>query len=141
MSWKAQSVVVAGLAFLTGCNQYALRYQPHPQVLASPIFADYRVQPQSVDIVVDTNGMRLEQIAVVEPDGRVIHPTSIDYPPFKSDLVQGVDTPINGPEFAQGPTVSHFDKSAIGPAPWKIQVAIQTLPEETISVGEPQSSR
>ncbi len=124
------------LAFLAGCgSQYGYRYQPHPQVLYTPIFADYRDHGDTVDILVDTNGMRLTHIDIATADGKNIEPTKIDFPVFRSDIMRGTQEQVYGPELAQGPTIAHFDKSAVGPGPWNVHLKIRAAPYETIRVG------
>jgi len=134
MRWQA--VALLGIfGIMGGCNEYGYRYEPHPQVMYSPIHADYREQGDKVDILVDTDGLRLENIDVMNADGTRVKPMGIDYPAFSSELMRGTEDEIYGPDLAQGPTVAHFDKSAIGPGPWNVQVNILDVPPETIEVG------
>jgi len=133
MKRKLLSLVVP--VVLLGCSSYGYRYQPHPQVLGSPVFADYREQAQDVDILVDTDGLRLQDVAIARSDGTLVKPSHIDYPQFKPELIQGNQEEIYGPELADSPTVAHFAKDAIGPAPWNVKVKIQDIPPTTILVG------
>jgi hypothetical protein len=129
----------AAMLFLVGCNQYGYRYQPHAQMTLSPIHADYRIEPKSVDILVDTNGMKLNNIAIAKSDGELVQPTSVDTPTFKPQYDTGNEVTMASPaEFAQGPTVAHFDKNAIGPGPWDVHVDINSMSSKTIRVGGPE---
>ena len=136
-------IVKAGMPtavlFLVGCNQYGYRYQPSAQVITGPIYADYRVGPKSVDILVDTNGLKLDNVAIAKPDGEIVKPTSVDYPAFEHEYEPGDSLNNMSPgEFAQGPTVAHFDKTAIGPGPWDVHVDINSMSPKSIRIGEPQ---
>jgi hypothetical protein len=120
----------------SGCgSQYGYRYQPHPQVLYTPLYADYRDYGDTIDILVDTNGMQLTHIDIAGPEGKTVDPTKIDMPQFKSELMRGIQEEIYGPERAQGPTIAHFDKAAIGPRPWRVHVKTRAAPYVTILVG------
>lgn len=136
--WRiVKAGIPTAVLFLVGCNEYGYRYQPHAQMISKPIYADYRVQPKSVDILVDTNGMKLNTVAIAKPDGQIVKPISVDYPVFASQYDPGNEVTMrSSAEFAQGPTVAHFDKTAIGPGPWDVQVDINAMSSYTIRVGE-----
>jgi len=138
MRWT--SLLVLSAVLFAGCNEYGYRYEPRPQILASPIFADYHDRGSSVDILVDTDALQLKQIEIVRADGTVVEPTGIDFPRFKPALLAGTDDAVYGPDMAQGPTVAHFDKAAIGAGPWTVQANIVGVPPVTISVGGPGPS-
>jgi hypothetical protein len=72
-----------------GCSEYGYRYQPHPQEWSNLVFADYRINGDTIDILVDTNGFRLQQISILKADGTFAKPTSIDYPEFEDQVTQG----------------------------------------------------
>jgi hypothetical protein len=85
--------------------------------------------------MIDTDGLRPDHVEIVKSDGSAVAPTGVDYPAFKPELMRGVQEEIYGPELAQGPTVAHFDKSAVGAGPWTVRVDIEAVPEENIRVG------
>ncbi len=62
-------------------------------------------------------------------------PTTISYPKFEDEMVQSGGYMLHGPNLAQGPTVAHFDKASLGPAPWDVHLEIQGINPMTIPVG------
>jgi hypothetical protein len=127
-------MLVIGATAWGGCNQYGYRYQPHPQLEFNPIYADYCEQPEQLDILIDTHGRRLDSIEITKADGTVIAPVSIDYPPFKGERIGG-DSDSYTAEISQGPTVAHFDKSAVGQGPWNVRVQLLGFDPVVIRVG------
>ncbi len=71
-----RKVLIMALAlWCAGCSQYGYRYQPHPQNPLNHVFADYKVEGGTVDILVDTNGLKLLSIFILKPrhDARRSH--------------------------------------------------------------------
>src|SRR5271154_3838816 len=110
-----------------GCSEYGYRYQPHPQDWSNLVFADYRIDGDTIDILVDTNGFMLQKVSILKADGMFAKPTSIDYPQFEDELLQGNGILIHGPKLAQGPTIAHFNKAEIGSPPWEVHLDIQEM--------------
>jgi hypothetical protein len=129
-------VCVIGLLMASCSSEYGYRYGPHPQDWQNAVYADYRMAGDTVDILVDTNGYRLQTISILKSDGTFVKPTGVDLPQFEDELTQGNGVMIHGPSLAQGPTVAHFKKSEIGSMPWDVHVAIQGLNPLTIKVGK-----
>jgi hypothetical protein len=136
MNAKRVIPILAVLAMLAGCNQYGYRYKPlSAQMFDPPYFADYRQQANTVDLLLDTHGRKLQTIQITNRDGSIVKPIGIDYPAFVARPVGGTATPIAGPERADGPTVAHFDKAAIGPQPWTIQAKLEGASPLVFRVG------
>src|SRR5689334_2840075 len=76
---KRALVLVAALLF-GACNTYNLKYKPDPQPSGANLFADFVTLQDSVAVVIDTDGRRLEEIYVKKPDGTIVRPLNISYP-------------------------------------------------------------
>ena len=126
----------AGLGFvlllLAGCSEYGYRYAAHPQQPVNPIFADDRVHGDTLDVLVDTNGGRLDSVSILSHDGIRVDPQKIDYPTFEAERVRGIRDEVYGPTLATGPTIAHFDKAALGPPPWNADIKVQGVPPVTV---------
>jgi len=123
-------------AVLGGCDQYGYRYKPvGDSTFYDPVSADYRETEKTLDVLVDTRGRRLDRIRIARSDGTLVDPTGMDYPPFVSRIIGGTAVPIEGPERADGPTVAHFDKKAIGPKPWAVHAEVRGLPAVLFQMG------
>ncbi|HUO08892.1 MAG TPA: hypothetical protein VM008_11365 [Phycisphaerae bacterium] len=117
------------------CSEYGYRYKPEQHSLR-PIYADYRVQHDNVDIMVDTNGARLQSIFILKRDTLEAKPKSVDYPKFEDEMMQSGGYMIHGPSMADGPTIAHFDRQEIGAPPWEVHVSIEGIGQLTIMVGK-----
>ena len=118
-----------------GCSEYGYRFHPHPQDPLNLVFLDYKIHDDVVDILVDTNGMRLQTIYAVNKATMRVDPKSVTYPPFEDEMMTSGGYLIHGPSLAQGPTIAHFDKASLGPAPWEVHLDVQGLKPSIASVG------
>jgi hypothetical protein len=136
-----KSLVAVALALagaLGGCNEYHYRYEPVQQPALAPMFADYREHEGILDILVDTHGRRLTAARLQTQEGSTVEPTGIDYPVFQRDLIGGMagyKDPRYGADIAQGPTVVHFDLTAAGPGPWRVELDVLGVGRVSIVVG------
>jgi len=138
MRWIIWAVLHAAL--LSGCSAYGYRYQPRAQPLQGMVFADYRAQRNDVAIFVDTGGLRLMHIYITTDSGQTVAAQRIDYPVFAPELLRGTRDELYGPDLAQGPTIAHFDKDAVGSGPWNVRIEIQGVPPVTFRVGGPRNT-
>lgn len=133
-----------GVMFLlVGCGQYKFRYAPTDQPdNFNPIFADYRVKGNTLEILIDTHGIKLITARITLADGSIVTPQGIDYPAFAPVMI-GVGNSVDntrGVDRAQGPTIVRFDKSAVGSAPWKVMVQVAGTKQTYVNVGSTNSS-
>ena len=146
---KTPLALVTALAFLTACtNSYELRYKAKPQPKNHELFADYSHLQDAVNISIDTDGHRLDDIYVRKPDNTVVRPARIDYPGYGSSasfgpgigigpVGVGVGFPV-GPKHAEGLTTATFPANTLGPPPWEVHVAVYGTGKATFpGVGGP----
>ena len=137
-----RQVVLLGLVLgLSACNEYHYRFRPAKQPLATPMYADYRVREDRVEILIDTHGRRLLAVGIVGADGREVPAGKIDYPVFKPDLIGGMsgnEDPRYGQDIAQGPTVARFSKGAVGEMPWRVRMEVEGVGRVEVMVGSGQ---
>jgi hypothetical protein len=136
---RVRELWLAAALLAAGCGQYGYRYKPASQNFLNPIFADYRVTGDRVDILVDTHGRRLQKISILSPQGIETDPTSVDFPQFSGDLIGGTGAGWQDPRYtapmAQGPTIAHFSKSSVGEGPWNVTMDIYAVGHVEILVG------
>ena len=136
MFCRLAPLLLLALIMPGGCQEYGYRYKPIAgQTFYDPLFADYRMHENTVDIFVDTRGRKLEHIRITRPDGGLVVPAGIDYPAFVSEPIGGTEVPIEGPVRANGPTIAHFDKTVLGPRPWTLQVEVLGLQKAVFRIG------
>ncbi|MGN6369885.1 MAG: hypothetical protein ACTHN5_16635 [Phycisphaerae bacterium] len=131
-----RKILVLLLSFCcVACSEYGYRFRAHPDSSFRQVYADYKVHGDTVDILVDTNGARLQTIYAVKQDTMRADPKSISYPPFSDQMMPSGGYMIHGPSFARGPTVAHFAKADLGPAPWELHLAVEGFKPMTVEVG------
>jgi hypothetical protein len=144
------------LLFIAGCNSYDLRYKAAPQPSNANLFVGYSLLQDSVGIMIDTDGRRLEEAFIRLPDGSVVRPVNVVFPSFgKSASIgagvgvgwggvgvgTGVGVPV-GPERAYGLTTATFTSSSIGAAPWELHVKVHDVHEAVIpAIGGPPTAK
>jgi len=132
---------------LCGCgNPYHLKYEAMPQPKDANLFADISHLSDGIEVSVDTDGRRLEEIFIKKADGTVVHPEIINFPKFEKSasvgtgvgvgigpvgVGTGVGVPV-GPERARGVTTARFKASEIGESPWELHVKVHGIAEAVI---------
>ena len=152
---RVQLALLPFLLFLPACNRYHLRYQANPQPSGGNLYADYTPLKDSVGILLDTDGRRLQEVSLTTANGTSLRPVSIAYPAFGKDasigvgvgfgvpvgVGTGVGIPI-GPDHAQGLTTATFPQQDLGPAPWTLHLKVDGLHEATIpGIGGPATAK
>lgn len=132
---------------LSACSTATLPYTPESPAPGRAISADYMILVDRVRVEVDTGGYRLEDAQIVNVDGGVVRPQTIEHPPpgggssigfgigmgggsvgrgggVGVGTGVGVDVPVGGGSRIQGTTVLYFALDQVGPAPWRLNVKI-----------------
>ena len=137
-------LLVAAALLLGACNTYNLKYQPAVQPSGLNLYADFVPLQDSVAVVIDTDGRRLEEIYVKKSDGTQVRPMNISYPAsYRSSSVglgigygtgshvgvgTGFGVPV-GPSESYGTTTATFAAEPLGHAPWELHLKVEGVAE------------
>lgn len=148
--------VIAVLSFalvaaaLVGCGPKKLQYEPDPFIKSAKLLsADYTELDNKLMVEVNTDGFRIDQIWIAVAGGVDVKPSQIEYQTGGGGGVGfgvgvggggggigvGAGTGGGGGHIT-GITKVFFDKAAIGPAPWNMQIKLMSMPRTTIVLGE-----
>lgn len=140
-------VFAAGLA---GCGPQKLRYEPDPFIKSAKLLsADYTELADKLKVEVNTDGFRIDQVWVAVAGGGDVKPTQIEYDKGGGGGV-GFGVGVGGggggvgvgagANTGRGENIQrvylYFDKAAVGPAPWSLQIKLMSMPRTTIVLGE-----
>jgi hypothetical protein len=146
------------LLALGGCASATLPYTPAQQPAGARIAAAYRVVGDRLRIEIDTDGLRVEEVKIIKPDGSELHAQTIETPaiaPTGSPVSVGVGVgggtwgrrggfgvgtgvgigiPVGGSR-VEGHTFAYFPADQAGPAPWRLRVKLAGIEPALIVVG------
>jgi hypothetical protein len=157
--------LAAGLLSLTGCAATGLPYTPAEQPSGARVSAAYQLIGEQLRIELDTDGRRVEEVAVLRTDGSELRAQAIDRgPPVATGSPVGigigigggswggrggvgvgtgmsVGMPVGGSSTIEGHTFAWFPLAQAGPAPWTVRVRLAGVEPAVIVVGGPLPPR
>lgn len=158
MVMRRWGAVTAVLIAVAGCADKSLPYKPAQQPAGATISAAYEIVGDRLKVEVDTDGYRLEEAKILQPDGGELPPQTIEhvvYPSGGSGVSigvglgggswgghggvgggVGVGVPVGGSASGKVRSFAYFPLNQVGPAPWRLQVKLAGFAPSVILLGQ-----
>jgi hypothetical protein len=155
-AWIA--VTAAAVIAVAGCADKSLPYKPAQQPPGATISAAYQIVGDRLQVEIDTDGYRLEETKILQPDG-ALQPQTIEHVvlPSGGSGVSigigvgggswgggsgvgggvGVGVPVGGSAGGKLRTFAYFPLAQVGPAPWQLYVKLAGIAPSVILLGMP----